>query len=145
MFEKSKSAITFEEFKKKMNEVSNFENDWGHFYDPDNNSNFNNNNNVFKNNLYKPKKVQPTKVEATKVQPTKVEATKVELNKIEVKRENVVFIDIEKLEKLEKIKKLDDDEEDDDEETNVVVEIVFNCIKKIFITFTMVYFIFKVM
>ena len=47
MLEKSKSAITFEEFKKKLNEVNDFENDWGHFYDPDNN-------NIFQNNFYKP-------------------------------------------------------------------------------------------
>ena len=133
MFEKSKSAITFEEFKKKINEVNNFENDWGHFYDPDNDSNVNNNNNIFKHNLYKPKKVEIKKVEIKKV-----EAKKIETNKIEVKRENEDFIDIEK---LEKIKKLHDEEDD---ETNVVVEIVFNCVKKIFITFTMVYFIFKI-
>jgi hypothetical protein len=133
MFEKSKSAITFEEFKKKINEVNNFENDWGHFYDPDNDSNINNNNNIFKHNLYKPKKVEIKKVEAKKI-----ETNKIETNKIEVKRENEDFIDIEK---LEKIKKLHDEEDD---ETNVVVEIVFNCVKKIFITFTMVYFIFKI-
>jgi hypothetical protein len=138
MFEKSKSAITFEEFKKKINEVNNFENDWGHFYDPDNDSNINNNNNIFKHNLYKPKKVEIKKVEAKKIETNKIETNKIETNKIEVKRENEDFIDIEK---LEKIKKLHDEEDD---ETNVVVEIVFNCVKKIFITFTMVYFIFKI-
>jgi|688.fasta_scaffold314735_2 hypothetical protein len=138
MFEKSKSAITFEEFKKKINEVNNFENDWGHFYDPDNDSNVNNNNNIFKHNLYKPKKVEIKKVEIKKVEAKKIETNKIETNKIEVKRENEDFIDIEK---LEKIKKLHDEEDD---ETNVVVEIVFNCVKKIFITFTMVYFIFKI-
>jgi hypothetical protein len=30
---KSKSAMTFQEFKKKMNEHHDFENEWGHFID----------------------------------------------------------------------------------------------------------------
>ena len=32
---KSKSAITFQEFKNKMNDANDFENDWGHFVDID--------------------------------------------------------------------------------------------------------------
>ena len=59
MFEKSKSSITFKEFQDKMNIVNNFENDWGHFYDPDNN------NILILDNLYlysEPQKIMPIQI-----------------------------------------------------------------------------------
>jgi hypothetical protein len=40
---KSKSAISFNEFKKQINEHHDFENDWGFYIDIDNNNNNNNN------------------------------------------------------------------------------------------------------
>ena len=42
---KSKSAISFNEFKKQINEHHDFENDWGFYIDIDNINNSNNNNN----------------------------------------------------------------------------------------------------
>jgi len=130
MFEKSKSAITFKEFQNKLNEVNNFENDWGHFYDPDNNNSI-----MFQDNLFNLKKREIKK------------ENKLE-DKIEIKRENnvkikikkVSFIDIEKLENPEKIEISEYDKED---EKNII-ESVFECIKTIFITFTIVYFIVKI-
>jgi len=70
MFEKSKSEITFKDLKNKLNIATDFENDWGHFCDLDDN-NYTNNNIVFYNNLYQPikkrikkeKKVEEKKVE----------------------------------------------------------------------------------
>lgn len=136
MFEKSKSEITFKEFEKKINEVNIFENDWGHFCDPDDNNN--NNNNIFQPNLYyqkKPKiipKINPKII--PKINP-KSNTEKIEkIIKIETP-----FVDIEKLENKEK---LDYKEEEDD---NIyIIETVVECVKKVFITFTMFYFIFKI-
>jgi hypothetical protein len=45
---KSKSAISFNEFKKQINEHHDFENDWGFYIDIDNINN--NNDNEFKEN-----------------------------------------------------------------------------------------------
>lgn len=45
---KSKSAISFNEFKKQINEHHDFENDWGFYIDIDNINN--NNSNEFKEN-----------------------------------------------------------------------------------------------
>ncbi len=51
---KSKSAISFNEFKKQINEHHDFENDWGFYIDIDNinnnNNNINNINNINNNN-----------------------------------------------------------------------------------------------
>ena len=58
MFEKSKSAITFKEFQDTLNVINNFENEWGHFCDPDNNNNINN---ILQNNYYLYKK-EPAKI-----------------------------------------------------------------------------------
>jgi hypothetical protein len=131
MFEKSKSAITFEEFQKKLNEVNNFESEWGHFYDPDNN----NDNNIFQPNLYYQKKFNPN------LKPNKEKKID-KIDKIDKIEEPFVDIEksIKKSEKNEIVKKL----EDEDNKKIIVIEIVFDYIKKIFITFTMVYFIFKV-
>lgn len=130
MFEKSKSEITFKEFEKKINEINIFENDWGHFCDPDDNNN--NNNNIFQPNVYYQKK---SKI-IPKINP-KSNTEKIEkIIKIETP-----FIDIEKLEKLENKEKLDYKEEDD----NIyIIETVVECVQKVFITFTMFYFIFKI-
>lgn len=38
MYNKSKSSISFKEFKKKINENNTFENDWGFYIDTDNNN-----------------------------------------------------------------------------------------------------------
>ncbi len=46
---KSKSAISFNEFKKQINEHHDFENDWGFYIDIDNINN-NNSNNINNNN-----------------------------------------------------------------------------------------------
>jgi len=121
MFEKSKSEISFKEMKHKLNTSVNFENDWGHFCDPDNNDN-----NIFQSNLYYQKK--------SKIKPKSNTERKIE--KIEKP-----FVDIEKSDKNEIIIKL---EHKEDDTKNIIVEIVFDYIKKVFITFTMVYFIFKV-
>ena len=53
MFEKSKSAITFKEFQNTLNVINNFDNEWVHFCDPDNNNNINN---IIQNNFYQYKK-----------------------------------------------------------------------------------------
>ena len=138
MLEKSKSAITFEEFKKKLNEVNDFENDWGHFYDPDNN-------NIFQNNFYKPEIIETEDIKI-KVK-REIEIDKIDEIKIKVKREDIkikiksdYFIDIEKPEKPEKLYY----NEEDDKKIFVIATIA-ECVKKIFITFTMVYFVFKIM
>jgi len=39
MYNKSKSSISFKEFKKKINENNTFENDWGFYIDIDDNNN----------------------------------------------------------------------------------------------------------
>ena len=138
MLEKSKSAITFEEFKKKLNEVNDFENDWGHFYDPDNN-------NIFQNNFYKPEIIETEDIKI-KVK-REIEIDKIDEIKIKVKREDIkikvksdYFIDIEKPEKPEKLYY----NEEDDKKIFIIATIA-ECVKKIFITFTMVYFVFKIM
>ena len=71
----------------------------------------------------------------------------VSLNKIKVKREDIkikvksdYFIDIEKPEKPEKLYY----NEEDDKKIFIIATIA-ECVKKIFITFTMVYFVFKIM
>lgn len=126
MFEKSKSEITFKEFEKKINEVNIFENDWGHFCDPDDN---NNNNNIFQPNLYYQKKPKIIPKIIPKINPKFNTEKKIE----------TPFVDIEKLENKEN---LDYKEEEDD---NIyIIETVVECVKKVFITFTMFYFIFKI-
>jgi hypothetical protein len=112
MFEKSKSEITFKEFQYKLNIVNNFENEWGHFCDPDDNSNT-----IFYNNLYEPIKKKVKKVK-------KIEERKVE--KVEEP-----FIDIEKLEKLEN--KIDEYENDDIK--FCIIDTIFICLSLTFVTF----------
>lgn len=112
MFEKSKSEITFKEFQYKLNIVNNSENEWGHFCDPDDNSNT-----IFYNNLYEPIKKKVKKIK-------KIEERKVE--KVEEP-----FIDIEKLEKLEN--KIDEYENDDIK--FCIIDTIFICISLTFITF----------
>ena len=132
MFEKSKSEITFKEFEKKINEANIFENDWGHFCDPDDN---NNNNNIFQPNLYYQKKPKIIPKIIPKINPKF--NTEKKINKIE--KIETPFVDIEKLENKENI---DYKEEEDD---NIyIIETVVECVKKVFITFTMFYFIFKI-
>jgi hypothetical protein len=141
MLEKSKSAITFEEFKKKLNQVNDFENDWGHFYDPDNNDN-----NIFQNNFYKPeikkieKKEKKEKKEEIKIK-RETEIDEIDEIKIKVKREDIkikvksdYFIDPENPYYNE-----------EDDKKIFIIATVAECVKKIFITFTMVYFVFKIM
>ena len=98
MFEKSKSAITFKEFQDTLNTINNFDNEWGHFCDPDNNNNINN---IIQNNFYQPNKIEikkPTKIkekEPNKIEeePNKIEEpTKIEIkepNKIEEKQKKI--------------------------------------------------------
>jgi len=67
MFEKSKSAITFKEFQDKMNIANNFDNDWGHFCDPDPSTSTStstsvNVNILFQDNLHKLKKKELKKL-----------------------------------------------------------------------------------
>jgi uncharacterized protein (UPF0305 family) len=112
MFEKSKSEITFKEFQYKLNIVNNFENEWGHFCDPDDNSNT-----IFYNNLYEPIKKKVKKIK-------KIEERKVE--KVEEP-----FIDIEKLEKLEN--KIDEYENDDIK--FCIIDTIFICLSLTFVTF----------
>ena len=120
--------------KRKLDIAVNFENDWGYFCDPDDNDN---DNKIFQNNLYKPIKKKYKKIEIKKEEIIKEEIIKEEEKMIEE-----TFIDLEKLEKLEK---LDNKEKEEDKKNiNTNSEIVFDYIKKIFITFTMVYFIFKI-
>jgi len=131
MFEKSKSAITFKEFENKMNIVNNFENDWGHFYDPDNN------NILFLDNLY----LYP------------------ELQKPIQKDTQAPFIDIEKQEhsKPEKPEQKQEQKPEQKQEISnlknyiykinkitIFIETILTYIKTPLITFSMAYFILKV-
>ena len=72
MFEKSKSAITFKEFQDKLNVINNFDNEWGHFYDPENNNNVNN---IIQNNFYQYKK-EPIKIKIKEKEPKKLSIIK---------------------------------------------------------------------
>ena len=72
------------------------------------------------------------------------------LNKMQVEKLEKLE-NLEKLEKLEKpekpekpeIQNLNYDEEEDNKKI-IIIDIIFDYTKKIFITFTMVYFIFKI-
>ncbi len=72
MFEKSKSAITFKEFQDTLNVINNFDNEWGHFYDPENNNNVNN---IIQNNFYQYKK-EPIKIKIKEKEPKKLRIIK---------------------------------------------------------------------
>ena len=122
MFEKSKSEITFKEFQYKLNIVNNFENEWGHFCDPDDNSNT-----IFYNNLYEPIKKKVKKIK--KIEERK--ERKVERKERKVEKVEEPFIDIEKLEKLEN--KIDEYENDDIK--FCIIDTIFICISLTFITF----------
>ena len=133
MFEKSKSAITFKEFQDKMNIVNNFENDWGHFYDPDNN------NMLFLDNLYLYPELQKP-IQNSKQIPKPIQ-------KPIQKDTQESFIDIEKQEYQEhqkpeisnlknyiyKINKI-----------TIFIETILTYIKTPLITLSMAYFILKV-
>jgi len=89
MFEKSKSAITFKEFQDTLNTINNFDNEWGHFCDPDNNNNINN---IIQNNFYQPTKIKEIEIKIKK--PTKIEI------KIKEEKEEKIKEQIEKEEKI---------------------------------------------
>jgi hypothetical protein len=149
MFEKSKSAITFKEFQKKMNIVNDFDNDWGHFCDPDTfiytNTNYIK---LFKDTLERPKKRYQKSQLLEKIE--KLEQEKLEQKKIE-KIEEEKFIDIEK----QKQKQNEKYEEPDTSkgihnyhDNNYLVDIfesVINGVQTSFIILTMVYVIFNVL
>jgi len=126
MFEKSKSEITFKEFQHKLNILHNFEDDWGHFCDPEDDTN----NNIFYNNLYKSiKKVKEVKVKEEKV----VQKEEKVVQKVVEKEEKVV-------EKLNQNYKYENEYknyeyENDDIKKYYIIDTVFNCISVIFITF----------
>jgi hypothetical protein len=109
MFEKSKSAITFKEFQDTLNTINNFDNEWGHFCDPDNNNNINN---IIQNNFYQPIKIKEKEIKIKK--PTKIE--------IKIKEEKI----IEQIEKEEKIK------EEKIKEEKIKEQIKISIIKNIF-------------
>lgn len=134
MFEKSKSEITFKELKHKLNTAVNFENDWGHFCDPDDNNN--NNNNIFQPNLYYQKKPKIIPKIIPKINPKF--NTEKKINKIE--KIETPFVDIEKLENKENL----DYKEEEEDDNIYIIKTVVECVQKVFITFTMFYFIFKV-
>ena len=131
MFEKSKSAISFSEFQKKINIVNNFENDWGHFYDHDEPDDNNSNNNyVFQNNLFqhKVKKIK-TIVDIENKKPENIEA------------ENIENIEAEN-KKAENIEKNNNYNEDN---TRIyVIETIFTAIKISAIILLNYYFIYYV-
>ena len=151
MFEKSKSSITFKEFQGKINTVNNFENDWGHFYDPDNN------NILFLDNshLYRePQKKMPMPIQKPiqkdKQEPIQKPIKTPILNPILKpiqKDKQEPFIDIEKQQQkpeqkpeipnlknyIYKINK-----------TTIFIGTIFTYIKTSLITLTMAYFIFKI-
>ena len=125
MFEKSKSEITFKEFQNKINIVNNFENDWGHFYDPDNNDI------LFVDNLYLYREPQfpiqkPPIQEPIKTQPIQEPSFDIENQKKEKK-------EIPNLKIHNKNNKI-----------TVFMETIFIYFKTSFITLTMAYFIFKI-
>ena len=98
MFEKSTSAITFKEFQNTLNVINNFDNEWGHFCDPDNNNNINN---IIQNNFYQYKK------EIKKTSQTKelIKIEKISKIKEPIEKEKKEPIKIEKKELKEKEKK----------------------------------------
>jgi hypothetical protein len=115
MFEKSKSEITFKDFKNKLNIATDFENDWGHFYDPDDNNINNINNNVkFHNKLYQPIK---KRIEI----PEKIK----EIKRIEIPEKRIEI--------PETIKEIEEMENDDVKK--YIIDTVFSCISVAFITF----------
>jgi hypothetical protein len=100
MFEKSKSAITFKEFQDTLNTINNFDNEWGHFCDPDNNNNINN---IIQNNFYQPTKIKEKEIKIKK--PTKIEIKEEQIQKIkEIKKPTKIEIKIKEIEKEEKEK-----------------------------------------
>ena len=158
MFGKSKSEITFKEFQHKLNILHNFENDWGHFCDPEDD-----NNNIFYNNLYqsiKEEKVKEKKVKEEKVKEEKVKE-KEEKEKEEKVKEKEEKEEKEKEEKVKRrkieeaiidIKKLNQNgipynrenknneykyeyEYENEDTKKYIIDTVFNCISVIFITF----------
>ena len=152
MFGKSKSEITFKEFQHKLNILHNFENDWGHFCDPEDD-----NNNIFYNNLYqsikekeeekvkeekeekeekeKEEKVKEEKEE--KVKEEKVKRRKIEEEKVKRRKIEETIIDIKKLNQngipYNRENKNNDYENEDTKK--YIINTVFNCISVIFITF----------
>jgi hypothetical protein len=149
MFGKSKSEITFKEFQHKLNILHNFENDWGHFCDPEDD-----NNNIFYNNLYQSiKEIKEEKVkekeEKVKEKEEKVKEEKVKEKEIEKEKEEKVkrrkieeaIIDIKKLNQNgipynRENKNNEYEYEYENEDTKkYIIDTVFNCISVIFITF----------
>ena len=98
----------------------NFDNDWGHFCDPDDN-NDNNNNNIFYNNLCKHIKKKIKKVEEKKIEEPFIDIKKLNINNIK-NIDNVKNINYEY-------------EYENDDIKKYIVDVVFNCISVIFITF----------
>jgi len=135
MFEKSKSAITFKELQDKMNIVNNLENDWGHFYDPDDN------NVLFLDNSYFYREPQkPTQIPIQK--PTQIPIQE-PIQK--------PFIDIEK-QKPEPEQNPEQKPEIfnlknyiyKNNKITIFIETIFTYIKTPLITLSMAYFIFKI-
>jgi hypothetical protein len=133
MFEKSKSALSFKEFQSKMNMINNFENDWGHFYDPDfGDSNMNNNHNIlFHHNLHRPKR------DLKKIKQIQIE-----------KQKQKSFIDLEKQNKPVIKKEMEEREEkyiyEEESKTINIIETILNYSQTVLITIAMGYFIFKI-
>jgi preprotein translocase subunit SecF len=122
MFEKSKSAITFKEFQDTLNTINNFDNEWGHFCDPDNNNNINN---IIQNNFYQPTKIKEIEIKIKK--PTKIEI------KIKEEKEEKIKEQIEKEEKIkEQIEKEEKIKEQIEKEEKIKEQIKISIIKNIF-------------
>jgi len=106
MFEKSKSEITFKEFQNTLNVINNFENEWGHFCDPENNNNINN---IIETEFYQyikePTNVKVEKVKVVKeIEPNKVKVEKVKIKVVKEIEPNKVKVKVEKEVKVEKVK-----------------------------------------
>jgi hypothetical protein len=124
MFEKSKSATTFKEFQNTLNVINNFENEWGHFCDPDNNNNINN---IIQNNFYQPTKIkEPIKIKEKETIKIKEKET------IKIKEKET--IKIKEKETMEQIEKeiMEQIEKEEQIKEKIKEQIKINIIKNIF-------------
>jgi hypothetical protein len=134
MFEKSKSAITFKEFQNTLNVINNFDNEWGHFCDPDNNNNINN---IIQNNFYQYKKeikkTSQTKelIKIEKISKIKEPIEKEKKEPIEKEKEKKEQIKIEKKEPIEK--------EEKEPKNFSIIKNIFNYTIIISISFYVIY------
>ena len=134
MFEKSKSSITFKEFENKLNIITEFESDWGHFYDTDYEDECNTNinlNPIFHHKIHKPKK---------RIYKKRL----IDIENQELEKENTKQKIKENAKQSEKEKQPDDYNYEKENKIVDVIRKVLVCVQMTCITIAMGYVILKI-